>query len=48
MSDNKFGVITEQGYPIGQFGFNAINEEERKNIEESEKNKKTNKNEGKE
>lgn len=48
MSDNKFGVITEQGYPIGQFGFNAINEEERKNIEEYEKNKKTDKNEEKE
>lgn len=36
MSDSKnFGVINEQGYPAGQFGFTALNEEEKKNIEKS-------------
>lgn len=35
-----FGVITEQGYPAGQFGFKPITESEKKSIEDSEKNKK--------
>ena len=33
------GVITEQGYPAGQFGFNPVSEQEAKAIEESMKNK---------
>lgn len=37
-----FGVITEQGYPAGQFGFKPITESEKKSIEDSEKNKKNN------
>ena len=40
--DNNFGVINEQGYPAGQFGFKAVNEEERKNIEKSKKDEKEN------
>ena len=28
MADNKnYGVITEQGFPAGQFGFDKLNEE---------------------
>lgn len=30
MADNKFGVINEQGYPAGQFGFSPINESDKK------------------
>ena len=38
MTDNKnFGVINEQGYPVGQFGFTPVNESDQKAIEESEK-----------
>ncbi len=37
MADSKYGVINEQGYPAGQFGFTPINESEKKNIEDSEK-----------
>lgn len=37
MADSKYGVINEQGYPAGQFGFTSINESEKKNIEDSEK-----------
>lgn len=42
----NIGVITEQGYPAGQFGYKPISEAERKEIEaafakkEAEKNKK--------
>lgn len=43
MTDNKFGVINEQGYPIGQFGFSPINENDKKNIEDSEKESKNEK-----
>ena len=35
MSDNTYGIVTEQGYPIGQFGFSPINEEDKRNIEET-------------
>lgn len=41
MSDVKFGVINEQGYPAGQFGFTPVNESEQKKIEEDEEKKKT-------
>lgn len=41
MSDNKnsneMGIITEQGYPMGQFGFKPLNEDEKKRIEDSNK-----------
>lgn len=41
MSKN-YGVLTEQGYPVGQFGYNPLNEQDTKKIKESEdKNKKT-------
>lgn len=40
MSDAKFGVINEQGYPAGQFGFTPVNESEQKKIEEDEEKKK--------
>ena len=40
MADNKFGVINEQGYPAGQFGFVPVNESDKKNIEDSEKESK--------
>lgn len=39
MADSNFGVINEQGYPAGQFGFTPVNENEKKNIEDSEKEK---------
>ena len=28
MADSKFGVITEQGFPLGQFGFNGVKNDE--------------------
>ncbi len=37
MADTKFGVINEQGYPAGQFGFTPVSESEKKNIEDSDK-----------
>lgn len=43
MSDAKFGVINEQGYPADQFGFTPVNESEQKKIEEDEEKKKTDK-----
>ncbi len=33
----KYGVITEQGYPAGQFGFDKVNESDQKKLEESAK-----------
>lgn len=39
MADNNFGVINEQGYPAGQFGFVPVNESDKKNIQESEEDK---------
>ena len=35
-----FGVINEQGYPAGQFGFVPVSESEKKSVEEAEKKKK--------
>lgn len=43
MTDSKFGVINEQGYPAGQFGFTPINENDKKNIEDSSKESKNEK-----
>ena len=37
MSD--YGVVTEQGYPVGQFGFQPISEETKKKLDEDEKKK---------
>ena len=37
MSD--YGVITEQGYPVGQFGSQPISEEAKKKLDEDEKKK---------
>ena len=34
MSD--YGVITEQGYPVGQFGFQPISEETKKKLDEDD------------
>ena len=33
----KYGVITEQGYPAGQFGFDKVKHEDQKKLEESAK-----------
>ena len=33
----EYGVITEQGFPAGQFGFDKLNEADQKQIEESTK-----------
>lgn len=40
MDNKNFGVITEQGYPIGQFGFTSLTESEKENIKKDEENKK--------
>ena len=40
MDDKNFGVITEQGYPVGQFGFTSLTESEKENIKKDEENKK--------
>lgn len=34
--DNKFGVINEQGYVAGSFGFDPISEEDDSKIKSSE------------
>ena len=33
----QYGVITEQGYPMGQFGFNPISEEAKKKLDKENK-----------
>ena len=40
MADNKFGVITEQGYTVGEFGFQPLNEEDQEQVKKSEADKK--------
>ena len=40
---NPIGVITEQGYPAGQFGFDKLNEDDQKKIETAEKENKQSK-----
>lgn len=39
MNDN-YGVITEQGFVSGEFGFNKLKEEDKKVIKESERKEK--------
>ena len=39
----KYGVITEQGYPAGQFGFDKLNEADQKKIETDKKENKQSK-----
>ena len=34
---NPIGVITEQGYPAGQFGFDKLSEADQKKINEAAK-----------
>ena len=41
MSDKKFGVITEQGYVGGQFGFKPLNEQDLKAVKEEDEKKKS-------
>lgn len=36
---NPIGVITEQGFPAGKFGFEQLNEQDQKVVEETEKDK---------
>jgi len=33
----QYGVITEQGFPAGQFGFDKLNEEANKNVNKDKK-----------
>ena len=35
MSKTPIGVITEQGFPAGQFGFESLNEQDQKKVEET-------------
>ena len=35
----NFGVITEQGFPVGQFGFDRLNEQENQKINTEEDKK---------
>ena len=37
MADSKFGVITEQGFPLGQFGFNGVKKDDQRKLQESAK-----------
>ena len=36
---SNFGVITEQGYTMGKFGFKPVNEEAIKELEKENKDK---------
>ena len=36
---NPIGVITEQGFPAGQFGFDQLNEQDQQKIKTEEKDK---------
>lgn len=33
MTNGNYGVITEQGYPAGDFGFDPVSEEAQKKLE---------------
>lgn len=44
MADNNYGVINEQGYPVGQFGFRPISEQEKAAIEKNTEDQKANDN----
>lgn len=35
----SYGVITEQGYPAGQFGFDKVSPEDQKALESNEETK---------
>jgi hypothetical protein len=39
MDTTGYGVINEQGYPAGQFGFSPLNEQDKKALEEDAKKK---------
>lgn len=39
----KIGVITEQGYPAGKFGFDPLKQKEQTQVEQAVKNDKPNK-----
>lgn len=44
MADTKYGVINEQGYVGGQFGFKPLNEQDNKAVnDEDDRNKKDDK-----
>lgn len=47
MADNKFGVITEQGYPVGQFGYKPLSEEDNRKVLEEQKKEENKKKEDK-
>jgi hypothetical protein len=38
-SKNNYGVINEQGYPVGQFGFNPLSEQEKAAIDKNKNSK---------
>ena len=38
---NPIGVITEQGYPAGQFGFDKLTEADQKNLNDQTANEET-------
>lgn len=40
---NPIGVITEQGYPAGQFGFDKLTEADQKKLNEQTANEETKK-----
>jgi len=37
---NPIGVITEQGFPAGQFGFDVLKEEDQNKVKQEDKDKK--------
>lgn len=39
MDDKKFGVITEQGYVGGQFGYTPLSEQDNKTVNDNDKKK---------
>lgn len=36
--NKQFGVITEQGFPVGQFGFDKLNEQDNSKVTKDSKN----------
>lgn len=39
MSKTPIGVLNEQGFPAGKFGFEPLNEQDQKKVEETKKDK---------
>ena len=37
-TENNFGVITEQGFPMGQFGFEKLNESDQEKLKKDKEN----------